>query len=97
MGNEFEVRFVYDNRTLGQFRKKLKVGQMVKLLMKEGDFVGAFKRTFVAEIKEVYPHIAIVEYPIRVKRAGVYEGYMRRESFTLKELMIWNMRVGETA
>jgi len=79
-------------KTLDCYRRTLRIGQQVKLVMADGEYENSKKRILRGEIKAIYPHVAIVEYPAIVRRCGVNCGILRRESFTLKELMIWNMR-----
>ena len=79
-------------RTLEEYKRRVRIGQQVKLVMTDGEHENSKKRILRGEIKAIYPHIAIVEYPAVVRRCGVNCGIIRRESFTLKELMIWNMR-----
>lgn len=78
-------------RTLREYRRTLRIGQQVRLVMMAGDNENSKKRILHGEIKAIYPHVVIVEYPAVVRRCGVNCGILRRESFTLKELMIWNM------
>ena len=80
-------------RTLEEYRRRVRIGQQVRLIMMAGDNENSKKRILHGEIKAIYPHIAVVEYPAVVRRCGVNCGILRRESFTLKELMIWNMGV----
>ena len=87
-----EPGYRFDLKTLARFRKTLKAGQKVNLATPIDDDGNTLrKRKCRGEIKAVYLHIAVVEYPTTVLRCGVACGIIRRESFTLKELMIWNM------
>ena len=86
-GRICDPEFRFDLKTLEQFKRRLKVGQQVRLVIMEGEYVGAKKKVFAATVKEIYPYIAIVELSKgRTKRKTDC-----RTSFTLKELMIWNM------
>ncbi len=78
-------------RTLRQYRRTLRIGQQVRLVMTAGENENTKKKILRGKIKAIYPHIAVVEYPITVVNSGVKKEIDRRESFTLKELMIWNM------
>lgn len=81
-------------RTLREYRRTLRIGQQVRLVQSacEDEDRGK-KRVFKGRIKAIYPHIAVVEYPAMVINCGVRKEIDRRESFTLKELTIWNMGV----
>ncbi len=79
-------------RTLREYRRTLRIGQQVRLSMPiDDDGNTTKKRILRGKIKAIYPHIAVVEYPITVVNSGVKKEIDRWESFTLKELMIWNM------
>ena len=79
-------------KTLDSYRRTLRIRQQVKLVMTDGEYENSKKRILRGEIKAIYPHVAIVEYPAVVIDCGKRKEINRRESFTLKELMIWNMR-----
>lgn len=79
-------------KTLDSYRRTLRIGQQVKLVMADGEYENSKKRILRGEIKAIYPHVAIVEYPTGVKKCGDRRE-VKRESFQIKQLMIWNMGV----